>query len=92
MTNTTRLAGLVACMLLAGTANAAFAYSGQELAPDAKLTIDQARAIALKAAPARSQNRNWRRKAAAADCVTHSSSSAAPRRTKSESMPRPAQF
>jgi uncharacterized membrane protein YkoI len=30
---------------------AAFAYSGQELAPQAKVTIDQARAIALKAHP-----------------------------------------
>jgi uncharacterized membrane protein YkoI len=29
----------------------AFAYTGQELAKDAQVTIDQARAIALKAVP-----------------------------------------
>jgi uncharacterized membrane protein YkoI len=45
-------AGAVAiCALLAGAPVAAFAYTGQELAPGAKVTIGQARAIALKAAP-----------------------------------------
>ncbi|MGC2414395.1 MAG: PepSY domain-containing protein [Stellaceae bacterium] len=39
------------CALLAGAPVAAFAYSGEELASGAKVTIDQARAIALKAAP-----------------------------------------
>jgi uncharacterized membrane protein YkoI len=36
---------------LAGVPLAAFAYTGQELAPKAGVGIDQARAIALKAAP-----------------------------------------
>jgi uncharacterized membrane protein YkoI len=38
-------------VLLAGAPAVALAYSGQEFAPAAKLTIKQARAIALKAAP-----------------------------------------
>ena len=32
-------------------ANGSFAYTGQELASKAKITIDEARAIALKASP-----------------------------------------
>jgi uncharacterized membrane protein YkoI len=40
-------AGLFTLML----APMAFAYTGQELAPQAKITIGQARAIALKAHP-----------------------------------------
>lgn len=52
MTVTSRAIGAVAiCALLAGAPIAVFAYTGQELAPSAKLTIDRARAIALKAAP-----------------------------------------
>jgi uncharacterized membrane protein YkoI len=52
MRNTIRSAGVVAmCALLAGAPVAAFAYTGQELAAEAKVTIDQARAIALKVAP-----------------------------------------
>jgi uncharacterized membrane protein YkoI len=39
------------CALLAGSPVAALAYTGQELAPEAKVTIAQARSIALKAAP-----------------------------------------
>jgi uncharacterized membrane protein YkoI len=41
---------LVGIALLAST-NAAFAYTGQEYARDAKVTLDQARAVALKARP-----------------------------------------
>jgi uncharacterized membrane protein YkoI len=52
MTLTSRAIGAAAmCVLLAGAPIAAFAYSGQELATGAKVTIDQARAIAVKAAP-----------------------------------------
>lgn len=43
----------VAGGLMAGAPMAAFAYTGQNLAPQAKITIEQARAIALKAAPGR---------------------------------------
>lgn len=41
----------VICALLADAPMAAFAYTGQELASGAKVSIEQARAIALKAAP-----------------------------------------
>lgn len=52
MTGTSRAIGAVAiCALLTGASIAGFAYTGQELAPGAKLTIAQARSIALKAAP-----------------------------------------
>ncbi|MBV9016581.1 MAG: PepSY domain-containing protein [Alphaproteobacteria bacterium] len=44
-------AGPTICALLAVAPLAAYAYSGQELASRAKLTMDQARSIALKAAP-----------------------------------------
>jgi uncharacterized membrane protein YkoI len=37
--------------LLLGAAAPAFAYTGADLAPQAKITIDQARVIALKAQP-----------------------------------------
>ena len=47
-----RSAGLAAvCALLAGGPLTAFAYTGEELASGAKVSIAQARAIALKAAP-----------------------------------------
>jgi uncharacterized membrane protein YkoI len=39
------------CALAVGAPMTAFAYTGQELAPSAKVSIEQARAIALKAAP-----------------------------------------
>jgi uncharacterized membrane protein YkoI len=39
------------CGLLAGAPVAALAFTGQELAPEAKVTMAHARAIALKAAP-----------------------------------------
>src|ERR1700722_10224510 len=39
------------CVLLASAPMAAFAYTRQELASGAKVSIEQARAIALKAAP-----------------------------------------
>jgi uncharacterized membrane protein YkoI len=41
----------ILCGLLAGAAVPAFAYTGQELAGTAKLSLTQARAIALKAVP-----------------------------------------
>ena len=41
------------CALAVGAPMTAFAYTGQELAPSAKVSIEQARAIALKAAPGR---------------------------------------
>ena len=39
----------VLCGLFAGAAIPAFAYTGEELAGSAKISLDQARAIALKA-------------------------------------------
>lgn len=51
MTDGKRFTGLAICALLAVAPVTAFAYSGQELASGAKLTIDKARSIALKAAP-----------------------------------------
>lgn len=47
-----RLAQLAAlCAILGGSATAAFAYTGQELAPEAQVSIDAARSIALKSVP-----------------------------------------
>ena len=42
---------LIACAVTGSPVTAAFAYTGQELASSAKVTLDQARAIALKAFP-----------------------------------------
>lgn len=50
MKNTAIALGLAAAMV-AGTTGAAFAYTGENLARNAKVTIEQARAIALKARP-----------------------------------------
>ena len=44
------LFGAVTLLLTAGTA---FAYTGSEFAKDAKVSLEQARAIAVKAAPGR---------------------------------------
>ena len=38
-------------MVLASAAATAFAYTGQELAPEAKISLEQARSIALKLHP-----------------------------------------
>jgi uncharacterized membrane protein YkoI len=46
-----RLGAFGVTALLLSAAAPAFAYTGKELAPQAKVTIDQARAIALKAQP-----------------------------------------
>ena len=51
MTITKRFASLAVFVLLAGAPIAAFAYTGNELAAGAKVTMGRARAIALKAAP-----------------------------------------
>lgn len=52
MKKTMRSSVLVAmCALLTSAPMAAFAYTGQELAPGAKVSIDKARAIALKVVP-----------------------------------------
>ena len=54
MTMTSRAIGAVAvCALLTGAPMAARAYTGQELASEAKVTIVQARSIALRTAPGR---------------------------------------
>ena len=51
---TPRAVGLVVLTaIVLAAAGPAAAYTGQELAGDAKITIDQARAIALKAHPGR---------------------------------------
>ena len=44
---------LVICTALAGATTASFAYTGQELANQAKVKLEKARAIALKAVPGR---------------------------------------
>jgi uncharacterized membrane protein YkoI len=41
------------CAVLTGPSAASFAYTGQELAGQAKVKLEQARAIALKAVPGR---------------------------------------
>jgi uncharacterized membrane protein YkoI len=47
-----QFARLVAlCGVLGGSATAAFAYTGQELAADAQLSLDEARRIALQSVP-----------------------------------------
>jgi uncharacterized membrane protein YkoI len=51
VTITKRFASLFVFALLAGAANTVFAYTGQELISGEKLTIKQARAIALKTKP-----------------------------------------
>jgi uncharacterized membrane protein YkoI len=52
MTRKIRWAPVIAlCALVGGEPAAAFAYAGQELASGAPVTIDQARAIALKTVP-----------------------------------------
>lgn len=48
---TRRLVNAAICALIVAAPAAAFAYTGEELAAGAKVTIDQARAIALKARP-----------------------------------------
>ena len=45
------LFGGVTLLALVGARGMAFAYSGQELAPQAKITLEQARTIATKARP-----------------------------------------
>jgi uncharacterized membrane protein YkoI len=49
MNNLVRLTAFYA--VLAAAPASAFAYAGQELAPSARVSIDQARAIALKTVP-----------------------------------------
>lgn len=53
MRKTQPLAYLAVCALLAGAPTVALAYTGQELAADAQVSIDQARSIARKAVPGR---------------------------------------
>ena len=43
--------GFMAGFAILGTASAAYAYQGEELAPKAKITMEQAKTIALKARP-----------------------------------------
>ena len=51
--------------VLVGGAGVVSAYTGEELAKDAKITLAEARAIALKAFLEKSPMRSWRRKRAA---------------------------
>jgi uncharacterized membrane protein YkoI len=52
MAKTIRFADfMVLCALAVAVPMAAYAYTGQELAPSAKVSIEQARTIALKTAP-----------------------------------------
>ena len=70
------LAALGFVALLPAIAHPAFAYTGQNLAHEAKISIDQARSIALKAHPGRSPIRSWSGKAAAAGFAIPSTSDA----------------
>jgi uncharacterized membrane protein YkoI len=45
------LVSAVICAVLVGAAGSATAYTGEEMAKDAKVTLTEARAIALKAFP-----------------------------------------
>jgi hypothetical protein len=73
--------GLVAANLAFGTA-AAQAYTGQELANRTKISIVEARAIALKAHPGKITDEELEKERAAAACATPSTSGTArlPRR------------
>ena len=53
-------------LALLSTVFPASAYTGQDLAKHAKVSIAQAREIALKAHPGKITTRNWKRKKAAA--------------------------
>ena len=67
---------LLLTVMIPMAAGPAAAYIGQELAGDAKITIDQARAIALKAPHVESQTKNSNAKMAEADFATRSASMA----------------
>jgi hypothetical protein len=89
MTRKTRWAPLIALCALVGGGPAAFAYAGQELASGAQVTIDQARAIALKTVPGQITDEELGRKkvAAASDIPSTLNTETTP--TRSESMPAP---
>src|SRR5712675_331005 len=57
----------VAGLILLTAAVPLKAYTGQELAKDAKISVKQARAIALKAHPGEITDANWRTTEEAAD-------------------------
>jgi hypothetical protein len=65
---------LLLTVMIPLTAGQAAAYIGQELAGDAKITIDQARAIALKAHPGRITDEELEREDGGADFATRSPS------------------
>ena len=77
------------CSLAVSAPVAARAYTGQELAPQAKVTLMQARTIALKAAPGTITDQELNVSPAAAGFAIRSTSSAARRPSRSASMPRP---
>ena len=70
------LAGSATAALIAATLPA-MAYTGETMAKDAKITMKQARSIALKAHPEKSLTKNWRRKQAEVACAIPSTSRAA---------------
>src|SRR5690348_751431 len=78
------------CVLAMNAPTAAQAYSGQELAGKARVTLAQAREIALKAAPGTITDQELEREPAAAGCAIRSTSCEITRQSKSASMPRPA--
>jgi hypothetical protein len=82
-------AGCFALVAL-GYATGAAAYTGEELAQKAKVTIDQARSIALKARHGRSLMRNSKGRRAAAVYATRSTSKATKSSTRLVSMLGPA--
>ncbi len=49
--NTRKSLSILALIAALTTSGTAFAYTGQELAPQAKLTLEQARTIAVQARP-----------------------------------------
>ncbi len=78
----------VAGLMLLTAVTPAMAYTGQELAKDAKISIKQARAIALKAHPGEiTDEKNWRRKEEAAGSGIPSTSNVEESRRRSVSMP-----
>jgi hypothetical protein len=65
---------LLLTVIVLAAAGPAAAFTGQELAGDTKVTIEQARAIALKAHPGRITDENSNARMAGADFATRSAS------------------
>ena len=92
-TTTFRLfAALSTAAFLSAIAAPAFAYIGQNPAPQAKISIDQARQIALKAHPGKITDEELEREAGGAAFATPSTLSAEASPRRSASTPPPGAF